>query len=233
MRVERRNTLIKTRRDWIDRQKPLYSGHIRSMLNRDHNKHRASRRLRRSIRWVAALNLSYFGIEIVIALGIGSVSLFADSVDFLEDTLVNVLILTALGWTAQRRAFVGMSLAAILLVPGVATLWMAWQKFNVPVAPAPFALSITGAGALAINLTCAVLLSRHRRSGGSLTRAAFLSARNDAFANLGIIAAGIVTAFLWHSGWPDLFVGMAIAMMNADAAHEVWQAAREEHAAVP
>lgn len=41
--------------------------------------------LRRVVRLVALLNLGYFGIEFAVALTIGSVSLFADSVDFLED----------------------------------------------------------------------------------------------------------------------------------------------------
>jgi Co/Zn/Cd efflux system component len=31
--------------------------------------------------------------------------------------------------------------------------------------------------------------------------------------------------------WPDLIVGLGIAAMNADAAREVWKAAREEHKA--
>ena len=65
-----------------------------------------------------------------------------------------------------------------------------------------------------------------------MARAAFLSARNDAFANVAIIAAGLVTAFMWSSAWPDLVVGLGIAVMNADAAREVWEAAREEHRAV-
>ncbi len=71
---------------------------------------------------MAILNLSYFGVEFAVALRIGSVSLFADSVDFLEDTLVNALILAALAWSAANRARVGMLLAGILLVPGIATL---------------------------------------------------------------------------------------------------------------
>ena len=41
--------------------------------------------LRRVVRLVALLNLSYFGVEFAVALAIGSVSLFADSIDFLED----------------------------------------------------------------------------------------------------------------------------------------------------
>jgi Co/Zn/Cd efflux system component len=95
----------------------------------------------------------------------------------------------------------------------------------------PLALSLTGLGALGINLFCAFLLARHRQRGGSLTRAAFLSARNDALANLAIIAAGLVTASVWASAWPDLLVGLGIAVLNADAAREVWTAARAEHVA--
>jgi Co/Zn/Cd efflux system component len=183
---------------------------------------------RRAVCWVAALNLGYFGVEFAAALAIGSVALFADSIDFLEDASVNLLILFAMGWSAIARARLGFVLGALLLAPGVATLWTAWEKFNAPVAPDAMALSATGLGALAVNLTCAVLLARHRSRGDSLVKAAFLSARNDAVANVAIIAAGLVTAWLWRSAWPDLIVGLGIAVMNADAAREVWTAARRE-----
>jgi Co/Zn/Cd efflux system component len=187
--------------------------------------------LRRAMGWVAALNLGYFGIEFAVALAIGSVSLFADSVDFLEDASVSLLILLALGWSATRRARVGMALAGIILLPSLATLWTAWQKLNLPVAPDPLPLTLAGLGALGVNCTCAWLLTRYQHERGSLTRAAFLSARNDSLANLAIIAAGLVTAFLWRSAWPDLIVGLAIVAINAGAAHEVWQMARKERRA--
>jgi len=176
--------------------------------------------LRQTVLLVAFLNLVYFGVEFAVALTIGSVSLFADSVDFLEDASLNLLIATALGWTALNRARLGMALAAILLVPVLATLWTAWQKFAAPVPPAPLPLSLTGAGALAVNLVCAFLLVRFRHHSGSLTRAAFLSARNDAYANVAIIAAGLVTAATL-SVWPDLIVGLGIALINADASRQV------------
>jgi len=187
-----------------------------------------SKRLRTAVLWVAVLNLAYFGVEFTTALAIGSVSLFADSVDFLEDASINILIAVAIGWTARRRAFLGMVLAIILLVPAMAGLWTAWQKLASPIPPAPLPLTLTGMGALAVNLTCAFILARFRDHRGSLTKAAFLSARNDALANLAIIAAGGVTAFLWRSAWPDLLVGVGIAVMNADAAREVWSAAHDE-----
>ncbi|WP_374375262.1 cation transporter [Dongia sp.] len=183
--------------------------------------------LRRVVAFVAAANLGYFGIEFAVALTIGSVALFADSIDFLEDTSVNLLILLALGWSAASRARVGMGLAALLLVPSLAALWTAWERFNAGVPPDAVPLGLAGAGALAVNLTCALMLARFRRASGSLTKAAFLSARNDAYANLAIIAAGLLT-LAWPSHWPDLVVGLGIAAMNADAAREVWQAARQE-----
>jgi Co/Zn/Cd efflux system component len=184
--------------------------------------------LRRTVIIVALLNLAYFGVEFLVALGIGSVSLFADSIDFLEDASINLLIALAFGWSATGRARLGMVLAGILLIPGLATLWTAWGKFAAPMPPAPLPLMLTGLGALAINASCALMLARFRAHGGSLTRAAFLSARNDTIANAAIIAAGLATAYT-NSAWPDLIVGLGIAALNADAAREVWSAAREEH----
>src|SRR5215475_4911568 len=184
--------------------------------------------LRRTVLLVALPNLAYFGVEFAVALTIGSVSLFADSVDFLEDASINILIAVAMGWNARRRAYLGMLLAAILLAPAAAGLWTAWQKLASPVPPASLPLTLTGLGALAINLACALILARFRDHHGSLTKAAFLSARNDALANIAIIAVGGTTAYLWHSAWPDLIVGVGIAIMNADAAHDVWRAAHAE-----
>ena len=68
-------------------------------------------------------------------------------------------------------------------------------------------------------------------TSGSLTRAAFLSARNDAIANVAIIIAGIVTVYTL-SVWPDVIVGLGIAAMNLDAAREVGVARQEHKAAV-
>lgn len=186
--------------------------------------------LRRTVLIVALLNFAYFGVEFVVALSIGSVSLFADSVDFLEDASVNLLIVLALGWSLKARARVGMALAGILFIPALALLWALWSKFTNPVPPEAFTLSLTGGGALLVNLSCAYMLARFRAQSGGLTRAAFLSARNDAIANVAIIAAGIVTLF-WLSVWPDVVVGLGIAAMNIDAARQVLDAARAERKA--
>jgi Co/Zn/Cd efflux system component len=136
--------------------------------------------LRTAVLVVALLNLGYFGIEFAVALNIRSVSLFADSVDFLEDTSVNLLIFFALAWSGKTRARIGMAMAAILLVPALAFLWSLWGKLADPVPPEPFALSVTGLGALVIMTGCAVQVARVRGDGGCVAKAAVRSARTDA-----------------------------------------------------
>lgn len=185
--------------------------------------------LRRAIARVGLLNVGYFGVEFAVAISIGSVSLFADSVDFLEDASVNLLILLALGWSLRWRVRTATLLAFLILVPGLTTLWTAWLKFSEPVALAPTPLTLAGAGAFVVNLVCALMLAKHRRHDSSLVKAAFLSARNDVLANVAIVLAGLVTAFVWHTAWPDLIVGLGIAAINVGAAKEVYDAAREEH----
>lgn len=98
--------------------------------------------MRGPVRLVAFLNIAYFGIEFAVALAIGSVSLFADSIDFLEGTALNLLILIGLEWSARNRARLGMVLSGLLLVPGVAKLWTVWRKFTAPVPPGPLSLSL-------------------------------------------------------------------------------------------
>jgi Co/Zn/Cd efflux system component len=73
---------------------------------------------------------------------------------------------------------------------------------------------------------------RVRSHAGSLTKAAFLSARNDVAANVAVIVAGLVTAAT-NSAWPDLLVGLGIFLMNFDAAREVFAAAQKERRAAP
>jgi Co/Zn/Cd efflux system component len=184
---------------------------------------------RRAVKYAAHLTLGYFVIEFAVALAIGSVALLADSLDFLEDASFNLLVVLALGWTARSRARLAIVLAGLLLLPGLATAWTAWEKFITAAPPAPLPLSLAGMGAIAVNLLCAILLMKHNRHNGSLIKAAFLSARNHVLADLAIIGAGFVTAFVWYSAWPDLIVGVAIAIMNIDAAREIVAAARYEY----
>lgn len=187
-------------------------------------------RLRWTVLVVALLNLTYFFVEFSVALMAGSVSLLADSVDFLEDTAVNVLIFAALGWRLTRRAAMGKAMALILLFPAVVAGWQVVQRIAAPLAPDVAPVVLASLGAIAVNGTSAWLLAKVRHRGGSLSRAAFLSARNDVLVNVSILVMAGVT--LWtDSGWPDLILGCLIILLALHAAHEVWEVSEEERLA--
>jgi Co/Zn/Cd efflux system component len=114
-----------------------------------------------------------------------------------------------------------------MLIPVLATIWAVWNQLIIQEPPNPFGLSLIGFGALIVNCFCALLLSKFKNQEGSLSLAAFLSARNDAFANILVILAGIFT-IIYPSIWPDILVGIVIAIINADAAFVVFRKAREE-----
>ncbi|MGN7704809.1 cation transporter [Cellulosimicrobium sp. 22601] len=188
------------------------------------------RLLRRTVLLVAGLNLAYFVVELTVALAAGSVSLLADSVDFLEDTAINLLIAVALGFPLARRAVLGKVMALLILGPALFAAWEAVQRFGDPTAPHVVPLVLASLGAIVVNGVCAWLLVRVRHHGGSLSRAAFLSARNDVLVNVAVIAMGLVTAWT-GSGWPDLVLGCGIILLAFHSAYEVWEVSEEERLA--
>lgn len=187
-------------------------------------------RLRRVVLVVAALNFSYFFVEFTVALVAGSVALLADSVDFLEDTTVNLLVFVALGWPLAHRARLGKGLALVILGPATVAGWQAISRFSEPTAPDVVPVALAATGAIVVNGTSAWLLTSVRRHGGSLSRAAFLSARNDVLVNASIIAMALVTAWT-GSGWPDLLLGCGIIALALHSAYEVWEVSEDERLA--
>lgn len=174
------------------------------------------------VRIVAIANLLYFCLEFIFAIRIGSISLFADSIDFLEDASVNILIFVAMGWSLLARKRLSKFFSLLLLVPAISVLLSTIYEINNPSAPDAISLTAVGFGALLVNFSCALILAKFRNSQKSLVIAAYLSARNDALANLAIISAGITTIY-WDSSIPDLVVGLAIGMLNASASVKVWK----------
>ena len=183
--------------------------------------------IRKVVRFVAIANLSYFCVEFFFAQKIGSVSLFADSIDFLEDASVNILIFLAIGWSLAARVRLSKFLALLLLVPVISVVISTIYEINNPSAPDAVSLTVVGLGALVVNSVCALMLVKFRKAKKSLVLAAYLSARNDALANVVIIAAGVTTMF-WVSTIPDLVVGIAIGSLNANAAVKVWKSTENE-----
>jgi cation diffusion facilitator family transporter len=184
----------------------------------------------RRVLWIALLlNLAMFGVEIVAGMWAGSVSLLADSLDFLGDSANYGISLWVLGLGLAIRAraslFKAFSMAAFgFWILGTA-LWHAYSG-ALPHAPT---MGIIGILALCVNLAVAWLLWAYR-DGDSNMRSVWLCTRNDAIGNVAVLLAAL-GVFGTQTAWPDLAVGTLMAALALTSAWQVIRHARAELAA--
>ena len=100
-----------------------------------------------------------------------------------------------------------------------------WRAMN---AEAPEADLMGGIGivALIVNVSAALVLSRFRE-GDANVRAIWLFSRNDALANVAVIAAAGLVAWTGKA-WPDLAVAGVIALLFLHSAWEITRGALAE-----
>lgn len=185
-----------------------------------------SRRYRK-ILWIAlAVNFAMFAVEIGAGLRAGSVSLLADSLDFLGDAGNYAISLWVLGMGLVLRARAAQFKALCMLLFGVGVLATTlWQQLQGGVPSAP-TMGLVGLLALSANVGVAALLYAYRE-GDSNMRSVWLCTRNDALGNLAVLAAAL-GVFGTGSAWPDLLVAAIMAALAISAAIQVLRHAREE-----
>jgi len=177
----------------------------------------------RRVLWVAlAVNLAMFCVEIGAGLAAQSVSLLADSLDFLGDAGNYGISLFVLGMALQWRARASLLKAASM---GAFVAWVAVTTAQHALAgtvPAAPVMGMVGALAFAANLGVAALLYRWRE-GDSNMRSVWICTRNDAIGNLAVLAAaaGVLGS---GTGWPDYLVA---AVMSGLALVGAFQVARQ------
>ncbi len=183
-------------------------------------------RQRRILRIVLWINAVMFVVELVAALASHSTALLADSVDMLGDAIVYAVSLYVLGrgvvWQARAALLKGGIMAAF----GAGVLAEVGVKIARGLVPA--ADVMTGVGALALAANASVLVFLWRRRGDDINmRSAWMCSRNDVIANASVLlAAGGVA--LTGSAWPDILVGLAIALMFGTSAVQVLRDARHQ-----
>jgi len=180
--------------------------------------------MRKVLRLVAILNLAYFFVEFAFAIRLGSVSLLADSIDFLEDASINLLVFIGLSWTLASRKVLARILAIFLMIPVILMIPSILSEINDSNPPSGLGISFVAAGALVINFSCSLMLVKYRKGEQNLVWAAYLSARNDAIANICVIAVGILTIF-WPISAFDIAAGIGIGLLNSTSAIKVWRSA--------
>lgn len=158
-----------------------------------------------------AINAAMFFAELGVGLAAKSSGLVADSLDMFADASVYGLSLYAVGRgsSEQKRAarwsgWLQLVLAGIALVDVL-------RRAAVGSEPVPALMMSMAVLALVANAACMVLLFKHRQ-GGVHMKASWIFSGTDVIANAGVIVAGAAVAFV-GSAWPDLVVGLLIALV--------------------
>jgi len=177
--------------------------------------------------WIVfGINGFMFLAELVTGLLAGSVSLVSDSLDMLGDALAYGFSLHVVRRSDRWKARSAIVKGGIMAVFGLAALAQAAYKALGPHPPAFEAMGLMGLAALAANASCLGLLWRHRSDDINM-HSVWICSRNDIVANVSVlIAAGCV--WFWRSGWPDIFIGVALAVFILRSAFRVLGRARSE-----
>lgn len=181
---------------------------------------------RRALWIVVLLNLGFGACEIVGGFIADSQALKADALDFIGDGTITFVGLIALGWAAAARARIALVQGIFLMTLGLGVIGVAFWRALTAVAPDADLMGGIGIIALVINVASAFVLSRFRE-GDANVRAVWLFSRNDALANVAVIAAAGLVA-LTNSAWPDLTVAAVIAALFLHSAFEILRSARTE-----
>src|SRR5882724_2645039 len=166
----------------------------------------------RRILWVAlAINLVMFGVEIGAGLGAGSVSLVADSLDFLGDAANYGVSLFVLGMALQWRARASLVKGATMAAFGLWVIFVTVRHAVGSTVPDAPVMGVVGMVALVANVAVAALLFRFRK-GDSNMASVWICSRNDAIGNVAVMLAAL-GVFGAGAGWPDFAVGAVMAAL--------------------
>jgi len=183
-------------------------------------------RQRRMLTIVLWINAVMFVVELVAGLASHSTALLADSVDMLGDAIVYGFSLYVIGRGTAWQARAALLKGGIMAAFGAGVLAEVVVKIARGLVPSPDLMIGIGCLAFAANGAVLIFLWRHRGDDINM-RSAWLCSRNDVIANASVLlAAGGVA--LTGSAWPDILVGLAIALMFGTSAVQILRDARRE-----
>lgn len=160
---------------------------------------------------VLLINAAMFAVEFLYGILTKSSALKADSLDMLGDAIVYGFSLYVLSREKHWKARAALIKGLIIVGFAVFVLLDTTSKVFASVVPVAETMGIVGMIALAANVTCLLLLLRHRHDDINM-RSTFICSRNDIISNGGVIlASGLV--YLTQSKWPDIIIGYGIGVL--------------------
>jgi cation diffusion facilitator family transporter len=163
------------------------------------------------LKTVLGINAVMFAVELAAGLVAGSTALLSDSLDNLGDALTYGLSLYAVSRGTRSKAKVALFKGGLILIAGVFVLGQVLYRLVVPTLPVFETMGAVSLLALLGNGACLALLWKHHEEDINMS-SVWECSRNDIASNVAVfVAAGGV--WLTRSGWPDLAVGLVLAIL--------------------
>lgn len=161
------------------------------------------------LRILLLINGAMFLAELTFGFIAESTGLIADSMDMFADAAVYGLSLFAVGRAVARQQQAARISGYLQLLLALGVVFEVARRFFFGSEPESTYMIAIAVLALIANVTCVVLLAKHR-DGGAHMKASWIFSTNDVIVNAGVILAGVLVA-VTASAWPDLIIGLIIA----------------------
>lgn len=166
--------------------------------------------LERKTLWILlTINGVMFVAEMLTGWWAESAALIADALDMLADAFVYGIALFAVGKSRRRQANAASASGVFQVVLALGVLMEVVRRFVYGSDPVSMLMISVGAVALAANVSCLLLIAKHR-DGGVHMRASWIFSANDVIANIGVILSGALVMLL-GTRLPDLIIGAVIS----------------------
>ena len=157
------------------------------------------------------INGIMFVAELIVGWWAQSTALIADALDMLADAMVYGVGLYAVGKSLLLKAHAARISGSLQVLLGLLVLVDIVRRLIVGSEPVSTLMMSMGFIALIANVTCLMLIAKHRE-GDVHMRASWIFSKNDVIANVGVILAGGLVAWT-GSRLPDLVIGLLVALI--------------------
>ncbi len=182
--------------------------------------------LERQTLWILiAINGAMFLAEAFAGWRGESAGLLADSLDMLADASVYGIALYAVSRSRRFQTSAATASGVVQIALGFGVLFEVVRRFLFGSDPVSMLMMAVGTLALVANVSCLLLLAKHRE-GGIHMRAAWIFSTNDVIANIGVIISGGLVLYL-GSRLPDLVIGALISVVVIRGGLQIWLEAEE------
>lgn len=179
-----------------------------------------------TLKVVLGINAVMFVVELIAGILSGSTALLSDSLDNLGDALTYGLSLYAVSRGSRSKAKVALFKGLLILTAGIFALCQVVYRIAVPLIPTYETMGLVSLLALLANGACLAMLWKHREEDINMS-SVWECSRNDIASNIAVFiaAAGV---WLAHSGWPDILIGLVLALLFLKSAVKVLKGAISE-----